>query len=406
MNKKIIGIIIVVILATSIVGYFGYKDPQTRFTVAKILGLKKTPNTGSNMDIEEYMTGLRNPTTMAFTNNEIIFLEKNTGMIKVIKNGKILDEPLYDFNVSNEYEAGLLGILIDDQDFYVYVTESESDGGEPIADNIYKFKYNGEKLEDKQLIKSLPGFVTWHNGGIITKGLDGTIFAVRGDQREPFGKLEYGVLQNHQIGEPDDTGIILIVNKDKEITPSKSSKPSEYYYAMGIRNSFGLAIDPVTGNLWDTENGPETFDEINLVTPKMNSGWNVIMGPANSTQLAELPQFDDFTYSDPEFSWKNTVAPTAIVFADERLPVKFQNTVFVADCKGTIWNFKLNEDRTGFVFNNPQLSDKIADPDDDLSEIIFAKDMGCVSDLKISPYGSIFVISHASNAVMYKITFN
>jgi len=406
MNKKIIGSIIAIILLISFIGYFAYKDPQTRFSVAKILGLKKSPQVGSNINIEEYMTGLRNPTTMSFVENDIMFLEKNTGMIKIIKNGKVLDEPLHDFNVSNMYESGLLGILVDNQDVYVYVTEANGDGGDPIADNIYKFSWDGEKLENKQLIKSLPGFASWHNGGILVKGLDGTIFGVRGDQREPFGKLDYGILQNQPKGQPDDTGIILIVNRGEDITPSKSSDPSEYYYAIGIRNSFGLAIDPITGNLWDTENGDESFDEINFVPHMMNSGWNKIMGPVNATQIIDLPHFHNFSYSDPEFSWKNTVAPTAIVFSDERLSVKFQDTVFVADCSGTIYNFKLNSDRTGFVFNNPQLSDNIADPDDDLSEIIVAKGMGCISDMKISPYGSIFVISHASNAVMYKITFS
>jgi glucose/arabinose dehydrogenase len=43
--------------------------------------------------------------------------------------------------------------------------------------------------------------------------------------------------------------------------------PLNMYYAYGIRNSFGLDFDPLTGNLWDTENGPEYGDEINLVEP-------------------------------------------------------------------------------------------------------------------------------------------
>ena len=50
------------------------------------------------------------------------------------------------------------------------------------------------------------------------------------------------------------------------------------YYAYGIRNSFGMDFDPVTGNLWDTENGPSYGDEINLVEPGFNSGWQVVQG--------------------------------------------------------------------------------------------------------------------------------
>ena len=50
------------------------------------------------------------------------------------------------------------------------------------------------------------------------------------------------------------------------------------YYAYGIRNSFGIAFDPLTGNLWDTENGPSFGDEINLVEPGFNSGWAKVLG--------------------------------------------------------------------------------------------------------------------------------
>ena len=51
------------------------------------------------------------------------------------------------------------------------------------------------------------------------------------------------------------------------------------YYAYGVRNSFGMTLDPVTGMLWDTENGPGNYDEVNLIAPGFNSGWNPIMGP-------------------------------------------------------------------------------------------------------------------------------
>jgi aldose sugar dehydrogenase len=60
---------------------------------------------------------------------------------------------------------------------------------------------------------------------------------------------------------------------------SDPDNPLSKYYAYGIRNSFGLAFDPLTGNVWMTENGPASNDEINLVKPGFNSGWRPIMGP-------------------------------------------------------------------------------------------------------------------------------
>ena len=50
--------------------------------------------------------------------------------------------------------------------------------------------------------------------------------------------------------------------------------PLDKYFAYGLRNSFTIAFDPITGRLWDAENGPEYGDEINLVQPGFNSGWN------------------------------------------------------------------------------------------------------------------------------------
>ena len=68
------------------------------------------------------------------------------------------------------------------------------------------------------------------------------------------------------------------------------------YYAYGIRNGFGLAFDPLSGELWDTENGPNAYDEINLVRPGFNSGWERIMGPVSrdpqgTSDLVQFPWF-------------------------------------------------------------------------------------------------------------------
>ena len=106
---------------------------------------------------------------------------------------------------------------------------------------------------------------------------------------------KYGPLQNKNPGDiypPGtldylDTSVILRVD------------PPGPYKAIGIRNSFGLAIDPVTGNLWATENGDDDFDEINLIPEKFNSGWRKIMGPATESEISSLPGYEDYVYKDP-----------------------------------------------------------------------------------------------------------
>jgi len=117
---------------------------------------------------------------------------------------------------------------------------------------------------------------------------------------------------------------------------------------MGIRNSFGIAVDPITGNIWDTENGFNDYDEINLMKPKTNSGWPKVQGPANEIEYELLESYQGFEYSDPEFSWQSSIAPTVIIFVNSELFNEYRDSVLVGDSNsGTIYKFKLNSERTG-----------------------------------------------------------
>src|SRR5262249_47813520 len=157
-------------------------------------------------------------------------------------------------------------------------------------------------------------------------------------------------LQNSSTGAPDDTGIIFRINDDGSV-PSDNpffsqGGPLARYYGYGVRNSFGLAFDPITGELWDSENGPDSYDEINLVLPGFNSGWNKIMGPdsRDAQNLADLVFFPGSQYGDPKFSWLETVGPTALVFLNSaRLGAEYQNDLFVGDIKnGNLYVLRVN----------------------------------------------------------------
>ena len=257
-----------------------------------------------------------------------------------------------------------------------------------------------------------------HNGGVMTVGLDGQVYAVIGDQGGTLDddnelKDSYSLTQNHNQGEFDDTGVIILVGLDEDIIkPKDSQNPLDHYYAIGIRNSFGLAIDPVTGNLWDTENGPEYFDEVNLVSENFNSGWAVTMGPASEKQSAKLLNFNKYTYDDPKFSWENTFAPTGLAFADSKAFSKYSNELFVAGCTGQIFKFKLNDSRDNFVFDSTHLQDlvlnmvkneseeNIIEPSD---EILFGDGFGCITDLKFGPDGNLYVVSLSDNMIYRNI---
>ena len=336
--------------------------------------------------IQDYVTGICcSPTTMAFEGNDILVLSKVSGQVHLFRDGVLQSKPVLQENVTSEGEQGMLGITTVGTKVYLYFTESSKMGGPPLGKRLYSYDWNGEQLVNKTLVKDLPQTQTYHNGGAMVTTKNGSVYMVVGDAGR------YGKLQNHPIGEPDDTSVIFRIS------------PPGPYYAMGIRNSFGLTVDPVTGTLWDTENGPDFGDEVNMVPPNFNSGWDVISGPANKTQIASLPGFPGYTYHDPQFSWYRTVAPTGIAFTAPQGFGKYKDSVFVGDCNnGNLYRFQLNQNRDGFVFNSPQLKDNEVNVGDSMNEIVFGTNFGCISDVVTGPDGLLYVTS-LSDGTIYRI---
>jgi len=182
------------------------------------------------------------------------------------------------------------------------------------------------------------------------------------------------------------------------------------YFAYGVRNSFGLTLDPVTGSLWDTENGPGSYDELNRLAPGTNSGWEQIVGPDDRdpqgpADLFHMPGAGS-TYSDPEFSWLSTIAPTAIVFpAGSGLGSNYDDVVLAGDFNlGQIYAFPLDGarsdlDLTGFA----GVSDGVADSAVERDQFLFGSGFGGISDLKIGPDGALYVLSIGAGAI-YRVT--
>jgi uncharacterized protein YjbI with pentapeptide repeats len=169
-------------------------------------------------------------------------------------------------------------------------------------------------------------------------------------------------------------------------------------YAIGIRNTYGLDFDPVTGILWDTENGDKSFDEVNLVQEKFNSGWNAIQGP--STDKQEIPDIDEYEYSEPEFSWEWPIGVTAIHFIESPLFPEYHDEVLIGSFHdGILYKFELNERRDGFIFFDERLRDLVLNKDDNPSEIIFGTGFSGITDVKEGPDGLIYIVSFGDGKI-------
>jgi len=363
-----------------------------------------------------FKDGLKGPTTgMAFLGpNDILVLEKNTGKVQRILDGNLQENPLLQVNVGTEVELGLLGIATSNNQegktsVFLYYSEANS-SGVVVGNRLYKYELVDNRLVNPLLLLNLPatspipGHENNHNGGKLVIGPDNNVYVIVGDVGGRMGNIQ-NIMRGNS---PDGTSGILRVTQDgKSVNdgPFGSSVPNILYYAYGIRNSFGFDFDPVTGNLWDSENGGIDKDEINYVYPGFNSGWRKAMGMAlqRFDPNQDLFSFEGKgNYSDPEFVWKVTVAPTALKFLNStKLGTQYENTIFVGDVKtGNLYNFKLDSGRKQLLLE-PPLNDRVADTPDEVQSIVFGQGFGVITDIQVGPDGYLYILG--INGSIYRV---
>ena len=371
------------------------------------------------------------PTSIEFLGkDDFLLLEKNTGDIYRILNGNVTG-PLFHIDVSQKDERGLLGIAILKNDnlnkdktfvflYYTLCTKDHSKNKSRDCGNyVYRYRFETENntLTDPKLILSLPALPgPSHNGGVLELDKHKNLYVTVGDlqptkiiqNRSVFNTKSQNFINGTA---PDGRAGILRLTKDGKPVGHGiigDKYPINLYFAYGIKNSFGIGFDPLTGNLWDTENGPQFGDEINLVKPGFNSGWEKVQGIWKLNQTREKDGifnksskevvFVDFNgkgkYSKPEFVWDKTVAPTALIFLDsDKLGKKYKNDIFVGSAKnGRIYDFNLKENRKSLSLSG-NLTDLVLNKKDSSSKIIFGEGFGIITDLEVGPDGYLYVVS-------------
>lgn len=465
----------------------GILNSDNHVSATSTAEVQETPKIIDNsLEATVVVQGLKRPTSMAFLDrNDFIVLEKKTGIVKRIINGTLSETPLIDVKVANEKERGLLGVAISKSDnqtvnqnyyndsqkslttyVFLYYTQSSgedgsddcplinycSEGTEPNGNRLYRYDLEKENLVNPKLLLNLPvNPGSDHLGGALVIGPDRNVYLTTGDGHScSYHSCDEGIqdtILNSQSANvenghaPNGRGGILRVTQDGQ--PVKVGNKQgiigengilNKYYAYGIRNSYGIDFDPVSGKLWDTENGPSFGDEINLVEPGFNSGWLKMQGywPIyNQTML--YPQgliapyrgyigignnsfidgnedyfrsFIDFQgrgkYSDPEFVWNMTVGVTALKFLDsEKLGEQYENDMFVADSNnGNLYHFDLSKDRTKLVFNGSVTDNMVHSLQrDELDTILFGEGFGSITDLEVGPDGYLYVVSYEEGKI-------
>lgn len=446
----------------------------------------------SNLDVRTVVSGLITPTSMAFIGEEeFLILEKNTGQVKRVQTGggsPVVDTVL-DLPVNFASERGLLGVALhpefpEDPGVYLYWTESTTGSDSDVLDDtpllgnrVDRFVWDGSTLTIDQDIIQLralqPPFTHRlgeeeargnHDGGVIRFGPDGKLYIFIGDvgrrgqtQNLPLGPFDDGSPDDPFGGpEPDDahlTGVILRLNDDGS-TPTDNpffeagadiggevGENIQKIFSYGHRNSFGMAFDPISGDLWLQENGDDTFTEVNRVEPGTNGGWIQIAGPVERisqykeiettfgsmalqqtrwppTNIADSPEealsrlfmLPGSQFSDPEFSWKFETAAGGLGFLNSNaLGPQYAGDMFLGAARdflegGHIFHLQLTGNRRKIGVEDSRLEDRVADNLDkfeitESESLLFGRNFGIGTDIQTGPNGNLFVVSLTGGAV-------
>ena len=448
--------------------------------------------------------GITQPIGIVFLNaNDFLVLEKASGLVKRVTNGVIQATPVLDLAVNSNSERGLLSLVLH-PNFpatpFAYVRWTESLTGAdstvvlqvPLLGNrVDRFRWNGSTLTFDRSLIALRSLQTDnlvagghtgtnnanpagnHNGGVMRFGPDGKLYIFMGDQGRrgwlqnlANGPFETAPFVDDTFGgpEPDNahlSGVILRLNDDGS-TPvdnpffavgsamgGEVGANIQKVFSYGHRNAFGMAFDPYSGYLWETENGDDAFSELNRVEAGMNGGWIQIAGPQHRffdfkdievnqfggslqqarfppTRLANSPgdartnlfMLPGAKYSDPELSWEYESGPAGTTFVRGRaLGVEYDGTLWIGSARafsqvggtgGSLFRLKLSRDRKKIDVEDPALAERVADNltkfgPTESETLLIGSGFGTTPSIEQGPDGNLYVVSITDGAI-YKIS--
>lgn len=233
-----------------------------------------------------FATGLDLPTAAAFAPDGRLFVTQQTGDLRIIQGGQLLQSPALSLTVDSDGERGLLGVAFDPAfatNGFVYlhytVPESVADGT-GAHNRVARFTLVGDAIspESEVVLLDLPTLgPTNHNGGALHFGVDGKLLVAVGDN---------AIAENApDLNSP--LGKILRVNADGSVPSdnpflAETSGINQYIYAKGLRNPFTFAVQPVTGRTYVNDVGQNSFEEINQLSPGADFGWPATEGPTRA----------------------------------------------------------------------------------------------------------------------------
>lgn len=278
-------------------------------------------------------------TSFVFVPDGRIFCaELKSGKVRVIENFQLLAESMVQLDVYHEMndERGLIGITIDprfEENHYVYLHWTYLDSDNQTYRRVAKFTESDNKLKDMKIILDKIPSGTAHNGGPLEFGYDGKLYITGGDATDFDQTGEERAQDVSSLA-----GKIFRINSDGSI-PDDNPFPGSPVYTLGHRNVFGIGFDPITKIPYITENGPEFYDEVNVLIAGKNYGWPYVLGKGYSydpnfdymLKSIEGPLLGEERFRKSLLEFTSTIAPTELVFyTGDRYTFERNNMFFLS----------------------------------------------------------------------------
>ena len=326
--------------------------------------------------------GLVQPWSIAFLPGGDMLITERPGRLRIVRQGKLLPQPVEGIpKVFTSSQGGLLEVM-PHPDFtsnrLLYLTYSKAGATDAQATTtLIRGRFENDRLTNVQQLFEATAQGRNHFSGKIAFDGKGYLFLSAGDrQAPPEGNLEAHPAQdvsNHQgkIIRLHDDGR---VPADNPLLKRPGARPEIWSY--GHRNVQGLAVHPVTGDLWANEHGPQGGDELNRIQPGMNYGWPVIGYGVNYTTGAAIHAG---THRDgmqqPVNVWVPSIGISGLmIYTGDKFP-QWKGNMFVGG------------------MNGQQLSRLTLDGQRVVSQELLVQRMGRIRDVRQGPDGYIYLVT-------------
>jgi aldose sugar dehydrogenase len=334
-------------------------------------------------------TGLWHPWSLAFLPNGDLLVTERNGRLRMVRDGRLDPEPIAGVPpVHSVRLSGFMEILPHPEfarNQIVYLTYTKDVADNMVSTTLARARLDGHKLVDvKDILICDPWAGDGGSGSRLAFGQDGMLYmttgASNGNAAQEGTSLRGKILRLRDDGTPAPGNPFA----------GKAGYKAEIY-SMGHRNSLGLAFNPVTGDLWNNENGPYGGDEINIIKPGANYGWPKVSfgrdyaGPKIVSFAEGMVQ--------PIVFWAPSIAPSGMAFyTGDRFP-DWKNNVLVGAMLGGAVQGVGHLER--IVFNENW--------DETSRQSLLTEMKQRIRDVRQGPDGLVYVLTDEENGALIRL---